>query len=791
LQDPVGRLRYGSSLVRRWHLSKAEVMITIGALRPTTDRALWRLWGYLLLIAAAELFTSVVNLYLGLVIHATLLVIFIVRGGIGRVNIERRLTLALALAPLIRLLSLTLPLSIFPQLAWYPIVSVPLLVATWIIIRQLRLSRSDLGLGGTALPLQLMLVGGGLGLGAIEYYILIPGPLVAVPTWQTVLLSSLTLFVFTGLTEELIFRGLIQTAALPILGRWALVYVSLLFAVLHIGYLSVVDVVFVFMVGMIFAYIVRWSGTILGVTLAHGMTNTTLFLIMPVVAQQPSRTSAAIWAWAIWGGSLMAIVAIVVLAARKLTYPGMAASVRALGADIRSACRDIGTSLRAITRQPDLPIRWFTAVTRELRTALIQLLVVRSDERSVARDSPLRRWRRQIARSIPGDTGAAQRLVLISGLNVEGDSNQSRELPPTKQASSQDDSQSLPQQKPDIQHRGSHAWLQPKSQGSHRLFWKEAGGRGVRHSFRLEITLAISCAAVLMSLGSMWLLSPQTSANHKLNASAPTSALQQTPQSQALQAPSAARVLMPSTATAPGVSPNHSNLAPTLSQSPAVTVRQQAGGAAMSAPTSQAFASPLPSSPASQVSAPTAEGSMPTNSLPAARAILQQVAASVAMLRTGQIEAMLDYGGGTNTSAQLSFDLGGQQSVPRFHIVTSYTGSEKAYITELVVIGDKAWQRQSNAPWRAAVAQAGAWDQVQIFLPSVDSTANLEVEHAPNIMTLRWYDATRDADVTLQVDPATGAPRKLRQVSRATGLALAVIYREWNTPVEITLPDAN
>ena len=47
----------------------------------------------------------------------------------GRAEGERKLALALTLAPLIRILSLALPLARFPQAAWYPLVALPLLLA--------------------------------------------------------------------------------------------------------------------------------------------------------------------------------------------------------------------------------------------------------------------------------------------------------------------------------------------------------------------------------------------------------------------------------------------------------------------------------------------------------------------------------------------------------------------------------------------------------------------------------------------------------------------------------------
>ena len=64
-----------------------------------------------------------------------------------------------------------------------------------------------------------------------------------------------------------------------------LVYVSALFAVLHIGHLSVADVMFVFLVGLVFASLVRRTGSLFGVTLAHGATNIGLFLVFPFLAQ--------------------------------------------------------------------------------------------------------------------------------------------------------------------------------------------------------------------------------------------------------------------------------------------------------------------------------------------------------------------------------------------------------------------------------------------------------------------------------------------------------------------------
>jgi uncharacterized protein len=66
----------------------------------------------------------------------------------------------------------------------------------------------------------------------------------------------------TGAPEELIFRGVLQTATRPILGRLNWIYVSLVFAVLHIGYQSALDLAFVFGVGLLYGWVFERSRSI-------------------------------------------------------------------------------------------------------------------------------------------------------------------------------------------------------------------------------------------------------------------------------------------------------------------------------------------------------------------------------------------------------------------------------------------------------------------------------------------------------------------------------------------------
>jgi membrane protease YdiL (CAAX protease family) len=95
------------------------------------------------------------------------------------------------------------------------------------------------------------------------------------------LVPALAVGISTGFPEELIFRGVMQTATRPLLGRWNWVYVSAVFAVLHIGYKSVLDLAFVFGVGLLYGWIFERSRSIVGVAVGHGLANVILFFVAP------------------------------------------------------------------------------------------------------------------------------------------------------------------------------------------------------------------------------------------------------------------------------------------------------------------------------------------------------------------------------------------------------------------------------------------------------------------------------------------------------------------------------
>ena len=238
---------------------------------------------YLVLLTLGEIITIFSVLWVGLALQGLVFLALLLHSSLWARKSLRRFLLALSLAPLIRLLSISLPLSSFPFIYWYTVMGVPLFLAAFIAAQLGQVNGKMLGFTGRSLPLQFLVALTGFGLGYIEYLILQPEPLVSEPRLNQVLAPALILLIFTGLLEEIIFRGLMQYASIRVYGHSGIFYVAVLFSVLHIGYRSIIDLMFVFIVALYFAWIRYRSGSILGVILAHGITNIALYLIFPFI----------------------------------------------------------------------------------------------------------------------------------------------------------------------------------------------------------------------------------------------------------------------------------------------------------------------------------------------------------------------------------------------------------------------------------------------------------------------------------------------------------------------------
>ena len=237
---------------------------------------------YLALLTLIEVLAVFRSPQVGQALYLLILFLLLLHTSLTWERPIHRFLLSLAFVPLIRVISLALPLARFPLISWYLIVSIPLFAAAYVVIRLLKLRPwNGAGYGRGWLP-QLAFAPTGILFGTIEYLILQPEPLVSITSWQELLIAAVILLICTGLLEELIFRGIMQRTAVEQLGRlWGIVYVAIIFAMLHLGYGSLPDILVVLAIGLLFGWFVARTGSLLGVTLSHGLTNITLFLIIP------------------------------------------------------------------------------------------------------------------------------------------------------------------------------------------------------------------------------------------------------------------------------------------------------------------------------------------------------------------------------------------------------------------------------------------------------------------------------------------------------------------------------
>jgi uncharacterized protein len=258
---------------------------------------------YLAAVAAAEASVAFANVAYGLAGHALVLLMLL---GVAVVAPERAeqspggkahldaldMLPVLALVPLLRIVSLTTPVPDLAPIYWYAATGGPILLAVALTLRFLGRDRlreltsipsSRMAFAALWSPVQGAIALSGVPLGLVAYLLLRPEPLQAHPGPRFFVVGALILFVFTALTEEVLFRGLLQSVFVELFGEIGVLVAAILSATMYLGTRSASFVVFAALVGLGFGVRVRQTGSLAGVILAHGLISVGLFLVWPYV----------------------------------------------------------------------------------------------------------------------------------------------------------------------------------------------------------------------------------------------------------------------------------------------------------------------------------------------------------------------------------------------------------------------------------------------------------------------------------------------------------------------------
>jgi CAAX protease family protein len=232
-------------------------------------------------IASAEVCVAFVDVVAGVAVHAVLLLALLNHHLAARrsSNAVADVLVALSLLPLLRIVSVTMVVDDVPAVYRYGIVGAPLLLAVAAADRVLETPRLRKLVAASSGQVLISLSGVPLGLAG--YAIVRPQPVSDGVDWDQLLVGSIVLLTFTGLTEELIFRGLLQGALGTAFGWVGVLFASLLFGVMYIGATPAAYVVFITACGLGFAWLVDRTQSVVGVAVAHGLLNVGLILVWP------------------------------------------------------------------------------------------------------------------------------------------------------------------------------------------------------------------------------------------------------------------------------------------------------------------------------------------------------------------------------------------------------------------------------------------------------------------------------------------------------------------------------
>jgi len=245
-----------------------------------------RLSFYLILLVGMELTHIFLQPAAGMLANIALLILFWLHSGRTRYSYERQTLLSLSLVPLLRLMSVTLPLASLPLATWSLVIALPLLAAIWVTVDVSRLKWRDIGVHYYGLFTQGIIGLTGLLLG-IAAYAVVPSALADARTGLADLAVAAGItFLFGGVLDELIFRGLIQRSVAIQMGeRRAILYAALIYSSLFLGNHNLVFVGFVALVSVAAGWISSRTQSVIGVALAHGLLNVVALVVLPALAR--------------------------------------------------------------------------------------------------------------------------------------------------------------------------------------------------------------------------------------------------------------------------------------------------------------------------------------------------------------------------------------------------------------------------------------------------------------------------------------------------------------------------
>lgn len=241
-------------------------------------------WLFVFLIVLTETIFTFVSISIGVIIYLTILISLLIAVLMKNREPYQPLYSALTLIPLIRIISVSLPLTGIPEVFGIVAVSIPLFITGVMVAKIVGIKPKVIGFKIGKLHKQLLIALLGLPLGFIQFYMLQLDVKYKVTAPEEILMWAIALIICVGLLEEFLFRGILFNVTNKLLdGNKAMYFTSLLYAALAISSKSLFNVISTFFISILFCRIFMWKQSIVGISLAHGIINITVYLVCPLI----------------------------------------------------------------------------------------------------------------------------------------------------------------------------------------------------------------------------------------------------------------------------------------------------------------------------------------------------------------------------------------------------------------------------------------------------------------------------------------------------------------------------
>jgi membrane protease YdiL (CAAX protease family) len=239
--------------------------------------------GYSAAIALAELSGALGWVIPGAMLDAALVPILLGHFvWVGRAP-HRKLFPVLALVAMLRVFSIAAVVPRLPLVTWYVTVGGALLIGEILTIRLVEEPWQRLNLAIRRPVLDLATAAVGIPAGLVGYLLLRPQPLMpGAGPFQTAA-GVVALVVFAAFTEELLFRGLLQSIAIETFGIWrlGLTYAAAMSGVMYLGSGSLPYTIAVGAYGLLLGATIVRGGSLWGAIASHGLAIVGMAFVWP------------------------------------------------------------------------------------------------------------------------------------------------------------------------------------------------------------------------------------------------------------------------------------------------------------------------------------------------------------------------------------------------------------------------------------------------------------------------------------------------------------------------------